>query len=501
MRHLIVAFVLWAAIVRPSVAANPTSTTTTAPATPAAELLRGWLESINSGDRGAIRTFVAENMAPLPDGTVPVDGLTDRNVARFADTGGMELRKVTASEPHRLAAFVQAKRTGSWYEVQLAVTETAPHRILGVGQRAVEAPPELLPAETISRDEVRRRIDALISSLVAADQFSGAILVAKDGQPFYERAEGFANRGWAVRNTIDTKFNTASIGKMFTAVAVAQLVERGKLNYDDAVGEVLPDYPQKDVAAKVTIGHLLSHTSGLPSGGGKGESLFAKRYRALKDYLPSFAGEAPAFDPGSRFLYSNDGYRLLGLIVEKVSGQSYQQYVREHVFQRAGMTDTDNYDLENDPPGIAIGYMDPPRRAGSGAARRSNVLRIPVVGLPDGLGYSTCRDMVKFHAALRDHTLVSEDTLNTMWTGRTKTERGGGGEYGYGAHLRRYNGTRIVWHGGGYVGITNQFEMYPDLGYTVAIFCNIDNNPTAIALRLREWLTRVAPWQAVNPLQ
>jgi CubicO group peptidase (beta-lactamase class C family) len=473
----------------PSSVAAPAPTTgpATTPATPAGELLKAFLTALNTGDRAFIRGFVAEHMAPPPNGPLPIDALTDRNLGRYTETGGMELHMINASEATRVAAVIQAKRTGFWYEFQLAATAQPPHQILGMGQRAIEAPPELIAGITLSEADVRERLDALIKALVEADAFSGAILVAKDGKPIYARAEGFANRGCNVRNTIETKFNTASVGKMFTAVAVAQLVEQGKLAYDDTVGKILPDYPQKDIAQRVTVAHLLSHTSGLPSGGTTGEALFAKRFRAVKDYLPSFADAAPAFEPGSKYLYSNNGYQLLGVIIEKASGQSYQDYVREHVFAPAGMTGTDNYDLEEDPPGIATGYMDPPRDAGRGALRRSNVLRLPVVGLPAGLGYTTVGDMVKFDAALRSHTLVSADSLKTLWTGRIDTDRGG--QYGYGCHLRQYNGTRIVWHGGGYVGITNQFEMYPDLGYTVAIFCNIDNNPTAIALKLREWLT------------
>ncbi|MGB7160638.1 MAG: serine hydrolase domain-containing protein [Tepidisphaeraceae bacterium] len=454
-----------------------------APDTPAGKLFAAWLDAVNSGDRATIKQFVAERMAPPPSGALPVDQITNRNLGRFKESDGFALRRISASEPHKIAAFVQAKRTGYGYEISMAVTEQPPHKILGTGQRGVEAPPDLLPKERLSEQAIHERIDALVTKLSEADAFSGAILVAKDGKPFYERAAGFASRAWDVPNRVDTKFNVASIGKMFTAVAVAQLVEQGKLSYDDTVGKVMPDYANKDVAERVTVGHLLSHTSGLPSGGSASNGLFDKRYRAVKDYLPSFVNDSPAFEPGSKFLYSNCGYYLLGAIIEKASGQTYHDYVRAHVFQPAGMTNTDNYDLDTDPPSLATGYMDAP-----GGQRRSNVFRLPIRGVPVGLGYSTVGDMLKFDAALRDHTLLSEQSLKTIWTGRIETDRGG--QYGYGCHLRQYNGARIVWHGGGWVGITNQFEIYPDLGYTVVILCNIDNNPTAIAMKLREWLAQ-----------
>ena len=467
----------------------------TAPDTPAGKLFAAWLAAVNSGDRGTIRTFVTEHFAPPPQGELPVDRITNGNLGRFKESGGLDLRKVIASEPHRIAVAVQARRTGYWHEISMAVTDQSPHRILGIGQRGIEAPPDLLPNERLTEREIRERADALISKLIESDSFSGAILIAKDGKTLYERAAGVADRTWDVPNRIDTRFNTASIGKMFTAVAVAQLVEQGKLTYDDTVGEILPDYPQKDVAAKVTVAHLLSHTSGLPSGGSSATDLFGKRYRAVKDYLPSFANDAPAFEPGSKFLYSNCGYYLLGAIIEKASGQPYQDYVREHVFKPAGMTNTDNYDLDTEPPNLATGYMDSPQ----GVPRRSNIFRLPIRGLPVGLGYSTVGDMVKFDGALRSHALLSKPSLDALWTGRIPTERGG--QYGYGCHVREYNGARIIWHGGGWVGITNQFEMYPDLGYTVVIFCNIDNNPTAIAMKLREWLTQGTAKPTTEPAE
>jgi CubicO group peptidase (beta-lactamase class C family) len=206
--------------------------------------------------------------------------------------------------------------------------------------------------------------------------------------------------------------------------------------------------------------------------------------RDVKDYLLSFASDGPAFEPGSKFLYSNCGYYLLGAIIEKASDESYHDYVRAHVFKAAGMTDTDNYDLDTDPPNLAKGYMDNSR----GGRRRSNIFQLPIRGLPVGLGYSTAGDLLKFGEALRNNTLLTSESLPTLQTPRIPTGRDG--HYGYGCHLRTYNGTRIVWHGGGWVGITNQFEMYPDLGYTVVTLCNIDNNPTPIAMKLREWLTQ-----------
>jgi CubicO group peptidase (beta-lactamase class C family) len=294
-----------------------------------------------------------------------------------------------------------------------------------------------------------------------------------------------ADRSWNIPNRVDTRYNLASVTKMFTAVAVAQLAEQGKLSYDDHVGDLLPDYPNTDVARSVTVAELLSHTSGLIGG----RALVEKapeplEARNLEPWLATFADAPLTARPGQRFDYSNAGYILLGAVIEKVSGQTYYDYVRDHVFKPAGMKDTDFYDLDRDPAKIARGYMD-----GPDGTRLDNIRALSVIGAPHAGAYSTGPDMVRFSEALTRHVLLSEASLKRMWRGVTE-DPGTHREYGFGASIDSYNGHTIVSHGGGWKGITNQFDIYPDLGYTVVILTNIDDDPTAIAYKLREWLTQ-----------
>lgn len=272
---------------------------------------------------------------------------------------------------------------------------------------------------------------------------------------------------------------------MFTATAVAQLVERGKLSYTDTVGKVLPDYPNADVARQVTIHQLLSHTAGLIGARAlveKGTS--PPTLRTIAEMVKPFASEPLSHPPGQQFDYSNAGFILLGAIIEKASGQSYYDYVRDHIFKPAGMTNTDFYELDTDPPNLATGFVDGPNHT-----RLNNIFDLGVIGSPAGGAYSTGKDMAKFHQALVTHKLLRQQSLETLWTGVTENPQRDS-EYGYGAQISYYNGTRIIWHGGGWKGITNQFDMYPTLGYTVAILSNYDDDPTAIAFKLREWLTQ-----------
>lgn len=452
---------------------------------PAGRRFAGWLDALNSGRREVLEKFVAANFEPPPNAALPVERITNRHFEIYQNTGGFIVRKVTtdAAAPDKISVILEAKRTGFFMTVGMATQKDAPEKILGMGFRGSEALAELLPKEKLTEKQIKRNVDDLITKLIEADKFSGVILIAKDGKTIFERASGSANKAWSIQNQTDTKFNVASIGKMFTAVAVAQLAEQGKLAFEDTLEKWLPDYPNKEIAAKVTVHHLLTHTSGLKEANTPDNS-FRRGFRTIKDYLPTTPGDTLKFEPGTKLEYSNYGYLLLGAIIEKASGEDYSAYIRRHICQPAGMMNTDNYELDTEPANLATGYMDEPNKT-----RRSNAFMLPVKGLPSGLGYSTAGDLVKFHSALMGGKLLNKKSLENVWTGRMNYNEPDS-QYGYGFIVKRYNGTRIIGHGGGWVGITNKFDMYPDLGYTVVILNNIDSDPNSIAFKLREWLTQ-----------
>src|SRR5262249_4825572 len=158
-------------------------------------------------------------------------------------------------------------------------------------------------------------------------------------------------------NRIDTKFNLGSMNKMFTAVAIAQLVERGKLSFDDPLSKFLPDFPDKESAEKIKIKQILTHTAGL---GGYFSQKFIEssrdRFRTVDDMMKLAKEEKLQFEPGSKWQYSNTGFLVLGAVVEKVSGQSYYDYVRENIYRPAGMTNSDCYELDRVNTNLAVGY-------------------------------------------------------------------------------------------------------------------------------------------------
>lgn len=462
----------------------------TIPDTAAGKQFARWLAVFNSGERETVRRFIDENFDKPPNGNLPVDALADHDIITFRETGGYTVRKIGASSPAVIAVVVQSKLTGYWMQIQLYIKAeppnyepTPPYKIAGIGFSNLEAPTELLPKIKLSRQEISLKTDELMTKLVNADRFSGVLLVAKDGKPFYQKAFGTANRAWRIPNRLNTRFNLASMTKMFTAVAVAQLAEKGRLDLDDTVGKILPDYPNQEVARRVTIRQLLTHISGLAGADRTADRLLAtlqKGARTVNEHLAAFVNDPPAFDPGSRFEYSNYGYILLGAIIEKASGEDYYSYVKKHIFEPAGMIDTDFYELDSDPPNLADGLMDAPE-----GLRRSNRLMIGVKGMPASGAYSTVGDLLKFDVTLRNHRLISAKMTDQLWIGSTQNSR-----YGGGFEISKYNKTRIIGHAGGWFGITNRMEIYPETGYTVIILSNYDSDPTGIANKLREWITQ-----------
>jgi CubicO group peptidase (beta-lactamase class C family) len=500
--YLIALLLLLPLVCNAQVSDTLASKTVIIPDTPAGKQFAAWLQAFNTGKREPLRQFIVTHFEKRADGSLPVEEILDIDIALYQTTHGFEVKKILSSTSATIAALVQAKWTGFWMKIQIFVTAEAPaytvaippYAIVGMGRQNLEAPPELLPQRQLTHREIAARTDALLSKLATADAFSGTVVVAKDGKAFYKRAIGLASRAYNVPNRVDTRFNLASITKMFTAVAVAQLVEQGKLSYSDTVGKILPDYPNGEVARTVTLHHLLSHTSGLIGARALVEkSPQPPTARTLAEMVKPFVNEPLSFPPGQQFDYSNAGFILLGAIVEKASGQSYYDYVREQIFKPAGMKDTDFYHLDTDPPNIATGFADGPNHT-----RLNNIFDLGIIGSPAGGAYSTGEDMARFHRALVQHTLLNETSLKTLWTGVTE-QPGRGAEYGYGSQITHYNGERIIWHGGGWKGITNHFDMYPERGYTVVILSNIDSDPASIAYKLREWLTQgVNKEQPVN---
>ena len=231
-----------------------------------------------------------------------------------------------------------------------------------------------------------------------AGHFSGVALVTQGDKVLLERNYGMADLAHAEPNGQGTRFNLASVGKLFTAVSILQLVQAGKVTLDATVGSYLPDYPNPAVCESVTLRHLLHHASGLDDIFTEAfERASKERFREPKDFLPLFADKALAFQPGTDFRYSNAGFLVLGLVIEKMSGQSYFEFVQGQVFQPAAMQDSGFFEADEPTKHLAVGYLPNKNRPGHWLA---NTFLHVVKGGPAGGGYATAADLDRFVRAL-----------------------------------------------------------------------------------------------------
>jgi D-alanyl-D-alanine carboxypeptidase len=330
-------------------------------------------------------------------------------------------------------------------------------------------------------------IGEYVAELAADGQFSGVVLLAQAGEPLLLEAYGQANRADGITNQVDTKFNLGSLDKMFTAVAILQLVEQGKLSLHDKVGTYLPNYANSEVAETVTIHELLMHTSGM------GNYFDSPRYlelhdqiRSVADYVPLFVGTPLLFQPGLQFAYSNSGFIVLGLIIEAATGQSYYDYVRENILEPSGMVNTGCYELDAQVPNLAIGYTNLNWDETEADQIHNNLSMMPMRGGPAGGGFSTAPDLLSFGNALLAHRLLSRESTELLLEGKVQVAEGV--QYAYGFFDRQIENYRVVGHGGGFPGICSLLNLYLDLGYTTVVLSNSDHDCLAVDEFMKEKL-------------
>ena len=331
---------------------------------------------------------------------------------------------------------------------------------------------------------LNRKIDEVVNAYVALDQFSGTILVAKDGKPIYTRACGEGDKDFGVKNNLKTKFNIGSIGKTFTGTAIMQLAEQGKLDVSDPASKYLEGFPWGD---DITIHHLLSHTSGTFNYFAHPE--FRNRMftiRSVNDALPLIYDQALRFEPpGSQFSYSNSGIVLLGAIIEKVTGETYADYIREHIHAPLGMNNTRINYLEEVVDNRAAGYI----KTITGKFIK-NIFSVPPANADGGIE-TNVEDMLKFDQALYGDELISEASKQKMFTPNLA-------QYGYCWRIDERHGNTVVEHGGGAPGINAMFSRFIDDKYTLIVMSNYDGGAIPVARTIESILFGV-PYEMPKP--
>ncbi|MCB7135588.1 serine hydrolase domain-containing protein [Cellulosimicrobium marinum] len=362
-------------------------------------------------------------------------------------------------------------------------------------------------------DDALASLDTSLREAAARDAFSGVVRVEHHGREVFERAYGTASRRWGVPVRTTTRFDVASVTKLFTAVAVLQLVGEGRLGLDDRVHDHV-DLGGTAIPREVTIRHLLTHTSGIADdadeeAGESYEALWVDRpsYSVTRtaDFLPGFVHKEPNFSPGEGCRYCNVGFVLAGLALEAVTGSTYRDHVREHVFARAGMDRSGFFRMDEAEPDVAEGW-EPVRARGADGSRgpvtgwRQNIYSYPPVGSPDGGAHVTAADLTRFLGAVRDGVLLAPDLTRAFFTPQVKHDdadteetdekdaedvpRAASVHYGFGLEFELYadGSVRSAYKEGINTGSSAMLRHYPDgadasaPGTTVVVVCNAESD-------------------------
>ncbi len=458
---------------------------TALPEGPQGARIRSLLDTVNAGDAARARRFIETECTQEFRDRAPLDDHIARMLGFRRDTGGVEFHAIRAYTPPRpeVVVIVRDRNMASWWGIIVRFGETPEFPVTGFGisparPPAGQAEPPLAEAEAVA--EIR----ALADRLAASGWLSGSVLVAKGPDVLLTRAAGEADKADHVPNRLDTKFNLGSMNKMFTATAAARLIEQGQLAFDDPIGKYVDEtWLPKDVTGQITVRQLMTHTSGL--GSYFNETYFRSSralFRKLDDYKPLVQGEKPAFTPGEQFRYSNTGMFLLGVVIEKVTGEDYFDHIRRVIAAPAGMADTDCYEMDCPVENLAIGYS--PDWTGP-CGWRNNLYSHVLKGGPAGGGFSTAVDLHRFALAMLADKYVSRAMRDTLWTDYK------GSYYGYGYTVAAGPGGRVVGHTGGFDGINSQLDIYVDSGYIVAVMSNVDNGATPLARCIGRILARI----------
>jgi CubicO group peptidase (beta-lactamase class C family) len=430
------------------------------------EVLTKFIAAINSQDLGQIRTYVEHNFEvnqtdqdSWPTHCCAPNEVAETlfNVARRS--GGLSQ---DSTIPHGLGitAFLTARSSSKKLYIDLECGSKEPYLVKSYQIVVMSPPPEeFLPKVKIDPPLATRRAMAkrALDEAASRDFFSGTVLIADHGEIILRGAYGEADKTRRIPNKLNTPFFVASLGKLFTGVAVAQLVAQGKLNYDEPISRYLPDYPNKAVSDKITLRELLTHTSGLAD-------IFSRPkpptpIRRLADYYPLFANGPLLFVPGKGQSYSNTGFLVASMIVEAVSGEEFRAFLDRHIFRPAGMRRTTfdaprkhairySRDNEDDPLDTDASWI-------SAEPFYDKLLGGPAAG-PGG-EYSTVEDLLRFATALEMGKLLDRKSLDNLI------------QQGLGCQCDSRSGQRIFAHSGGGPGVDSGLKLYLDRD-AIAIF-------------------------------
>ena len=448
--------------------------------------IQSLIDTLNSGDAERVQKFISTECVERFRNMAPMDEHISVFLGFQRETGGIDfygIRTYTPEQPGETVVIVKDRNLEDWRGIVVRFGAAPEHLIAGIGFSPAR-PPKSVQEPPLAQEEFLSQTKAFMAKLIDKGLFSGTLLIAKGDQVLLTMAAGEASKAFHVPNNIDTKFNLGSMNKMFTSTAIVQLVEKGKLSLDDPISKYIDEsWLPKEVTDRITVRHLLTHSSGL---GSYFNETYMKSSRALfrklDDYKPLIKDDRPAFEPGKQFQYSNTGMFLLGVVIEKITGEDYFAYIRKAIYEPAGMTNTDCYEMDYPVENLAIGYSPDPK---SPYGWQNNLYKHVIKGGPAGGGFSTVKDLHKFALALLGGKYVSKESRDAMWTDHLKAD------YGYGFSVSEGPAGKVVGHGGGFDGINSNLDIYLDSGFIVAVMSNVDGGASPVARKIGHLLARI----------
>lgn len=468
-----------AVITGAAASAGPVSTTL--PDTVAGKIGGMVIAHINADSPASIQQWGRTILSPSVDAELQAAFLKQLAVAA-RDSGGVDFVDArTQGPPGMLVVTIKGRSTGQLAALVLLPDPEQVGKLALVDMVPVDDPKlyAAWPKTGASQAQIARLAKAALDQLEHSTDFSGCLSITDGAKTFFDECRGLADRSFGVKAGQQTKFHIGSMNKMFTAVAVGQLVERGKFTWDTTLAELMPEYPDQAAAKKITVWQLLHHTAGL--GDFFVPEFFHNREKFVNpsDYLDLIARQPKVSEPGTDWNYSNAGYILLGRIVENASGENYFEYVRRHVFEPAGMSSSGFDSQEDVTANLATGYF---KEGAFATAWKANRMTLPFKGSPAGGGHSTNRDLLRFAEALRSGKLLKSATLEKMFADGVPA---GPGTYAAGFGDRPSHGRHIRGHAGGAPGMNANLAMVWETGAAVAVTSNQGDAPTAMLLSER----------------
>ncbi len=325
----------------------------------------------------------------------------------------------------------------------------------------------LFPTFLFGQKTISDKLAKYMQAQVDVNHFSGTVIVTKNGSVLLKQSYGLADYEWNVKNTIDTKFQLASVTKQFTAAAILQLVEKGKLSLNDKLSLFFPDYPKSD---SVTIHMLLSHSSGLAMGFKE----LALSTISVDSAYAEIKKMPYEFSPGTRSEYSNIGYYLLARIIEKVSGETYPVYLRKNIFEKAGMKNT----------GVSNNDSIISKKAKAYCRTENGFIHNPYINWKVNVGhdgiYSTVEDLALWDNALYGTSILSEEMKKQMFTSHNDQNWG----YGFVINPFYNQGHQLIAHDGGFMGTMTSFNRFTDDKLFITVLSNNESESYIISYGL-----------------